>query len=83
MKTTWILAGLLIAGLNQEITDPRGQRDSTDLLLTQQVINTLFSETTPDFNDMYMIRSEDKVRQIRVYCNPTSCYKVRNFRMHS
>ena len=83
MHATWIIAGLLMAGLTQQIAYTDNAREYSAPLLAQQVTNTLFSETTPDFNDMYMIRSEDKVRQIRVYCNPTSCYKVRNFRMHS
>ncbi len=83
MQATWIIAGLLMAGLTQQTAYTDNAREYSAPLLAQQVTNTLFSETTPDFNDMYMIRSEDKVRQIRVYCNPTSCYKFRNFRMHS
>ncbi|HBS42281.1 MAG TPA: hypothetical protein DEA26_06350 [Oceanospirillales bacterium] len=83
MKTAWILSGLLAAGLNSSTGFMGGTHNLPHNALAAQVINTLFSEATPDFNDMYMIRSEDKVRQIRVYCNPSACYKFRDFQMHS
>jgi hypothetical protein len=39
--------------------------------------STTFSERTPGFNDLYMIETPDKGRQIVIYCNPTFCYKLR------
>jgi len=43
----------------------------------QVLINTMFSELTPGFNDLYMIETPDKGRQIVIYCNPSYCYKLR------
>ena len=83
MKITWIIAAAFLMAVSQSSVTAVVADTSSGLQLAQQVTNTLFSEATPDFNDMYMIRSEDKVRQIRVYCNPSSCYKLRNFQMHS
>ena len=83
MKTTWIIAALVLMTFSQAPVLTTSEKNPINLMLAQQVTNTLFSEATPDFNDMYMIQSEDKVRLIRVYCNPSSCYKYRNFQMHS
>ena len=43
----------------------------------QVLKNTMFSEHTPGFNDLYMIETPDKGRQIVIYCNPSYCYKLR------
>lgn len=43
----------------------------------QLLINTMFSERTPGFNDIYMIQTPDKGREILIYCNPTYCYKLK------
>lgn len=51
--------------------------DVTPLLAAQVLKNTVFSERTPGFNDLYMIETPDKGRQIVIYCNPTFCYKLR------
>jgi len=34
-------------------------------------------EHSPDFTDLYLIESEDRFRQIQVYCNSGGCYKLR------
>ena len=46
-------------------------------LQAQVLINTMFSERSPGFNDLYMIETPDKGRQIVIYCNPSYCYKLR------
>ena len=43
----------------------------------QLLINTMFSERTPGFNDIYMIQTPDKGREILIYCNPSYCYKLK------
>ena len=45
--------------------------------LAQNLINTKFSEASPDFDDLYLINTPDKVRVVTVYCNPSFCYKLR------
>lgn len=44
---------------------------------TQILKNTMFSEHSPGFNDLYMIQTPDKGRQVVIYCNPSYCYKLR------
>ena len=43
--------------------------------LNQRLENAKFSEMTPDFTDLYIIHTQDKGREITIYCSATHCYK--------
>lgn len=53
------------------------QPSKEEVGFAQLLKSTTFSERTPGFNDLYMIETPDKGRQIVIYCNPTFCYKLR------
>lgn len=53
------------------------QPSKEEVVFAQLLKSTTFSERTPGFNDLYMIETPDKGRQIVIYCNPTFCYKLR------
>jgi len=53
------------------------QEGTQSNLYSQVLINTMFSERSPGFNDLYMIETPDKGRQVVIYCNPSYCYKLR------
>ncbi|MEK9711800.1 MAG: hypothetical protein VW258_04460 [Thalassolituus sp.] len=57
--------------------NPEALPVGTSNLQAQVLINTMFSERSPGFNDLYMIETPDKGRQIVIYCNPSYCYKLR------
>lgn len=48
---------------------------------TQTLRNTMFYEHSPGFNDLYMIQTPDKGRQVVIYCNPSYCYKFRGYHL--
>lgn len=48
-----------------------------EIRYAQQLRSATFFERTPGFNDLYMIETPDKGRQIVIYCNPNFCYKFR------
>lgn len=47
-------------------------------LITSQVYGAAFNDTSPNFDDIYIIKTLDKERKIIIYCNATYCYKNRN-----
>ena len=53
------------------------QETASEMQYAQLLKSTTFSELSPGFNDLYMIETSDKGRQIVIYCNPTFCYKLR------
>lgn len=46
--------------------------------LASQIQNAAFNDISPGFDDLYMIRTQDKGRVIVIYCNAAYCYKNRN-----
>ena len=53
------------------------------LLANHQIYNAAFNDVSPGFDDLYMIRTQDKGREIVIYCNAAYCYKNRNAIMTS
>tara|TARA_Y100001949_G_C15909344_1_gene296135 strand:+ start:81 stop:317 length:237 start_codon:yes stop_codon:yes gene_type:complete len=72
MRALWISFTIVIAGL---LAVP----DSTlePLLAGDTIRDATRMEHSPDFTDLYLIESEDRFRQIQVYCNVGGCYKLR------
>lgn len=51
--------------------------------LASQIYSAAFNDITPGFDDLYVIKTQDKGREIIIYCNVTYCYKNRNGLMTS
>ncbi len=76
----WSLLGLATVLLNMTSGDMAPQSEDRMLVdagHAQLLINTMFSEHSPGFNDIYMIQTPDKGREILIYCNPSYCYKLK------
>ena len=48
-----------------------------DMLVANLIRNATFLEVTPEFTDLYIIETQDKGREILIYCNTAYCYKYR------
>ena len=53
-------------------------QSETSLIANHQIYNAAFNDVSPGFDDLYMIRTQDKGREIVIYCNAAYCYKNRN-----
>jgi len=73
----------LMAFLMVVVAMPDGKQDSGRLLASHQIYNAAFNDVSPGFDDLYMIRTQDKGREIVIYCNAAYCYKNRNAIMTS
>lgn len=52
-------------------------------ILASQIYSAAFNDISPGFDDLYVIKTQDKGREIVIYCNATYCYKNRNSLMTS
>jgi hypothetical protein len=52
-------------------------------LFATQIYSAAFNDISPSFDDLYVIKTQDKGREIIIYCNATYCYKNRNSVMTS
>lgn len=50
-------------------------------LIASQIYGAAFNDASPNFDDIYIIKTLDKGRKIIIYCNATYCYKNRNSSM--
>ncbi|WP_221799014.1 hypothetical protein [Oceanobacter mangrovi] len=68
-------AGLiLMISLVTPMTQPQPQPSS---LLANRIMDATQMEYSPEFTDLYLIETADRFRSIQIYCNASSCYKVR------
>ncbi len=58
-------------------------REVTTHWLASQIYSAAFNDVSPGFDDLYVIKTQDKGREIIIYCNTTYCYKNRNALMTS
>lgn len=56
---------------------------SAHQLLASQIYSAAFNDISPGYDDLYVIKTQDKGREIVIYCNTTYCYKNRNSIMTS
>lgn len=76
----WGLLSVLAVVVSAHVTESSTDRPGNMLAEAQNpqlLINTMFSEHSPGFNDLYMIQTPDKGREIIIYCNPSYCYKLK------
>ena len=52
-----------------------GEKAADQASVASMIRNATFLERTPEFTDLYIIKTWDKGRQIVIYCNSTYCYK--------
>ncbi|MBE0482267.1 MAG: hypothetical protein IBX52_02095 [Bacterioplanes sp.] len=61
------------------------QSDATSIslegLASGHIYNATFIDSSPDFTDLYIIMSGDRARPVTIYCNPRSCYRLRQLGM--
>ena len=50
---------------------------SGQTLVSNRIMDATNMEYSPDYTDLYLIEAFDKSRFIRIYCNASSCYKLR------
>jgi hypothetical protein len=56
---------------------------SNNKWLASQIYSAAFNDISPGYDDLYVIKTQDKGREIVIYCNTTYCYKNRNSIMTS
>ena len=79
---------LTVSSLNYQSLIPESlERKSLKLssfkLLASQIYSAAFNDVSPGFDDLYIIKTQDKGREIIIYCNTNYCYKNRNVLMTS
>lgn len=74
MKTIKAIPLLLLAALSLN----GGASGQPEAAVATMIRNATFMERSPDFTDLYLIRTPDKGRQILIYCNSAACYKQRS-----
>lgn len=73
----------IITSLAVTTADSLDAHPSTSHLLASQIYSAAFNDVSPGFDDLYVIKTQDKGREIVIYCNTTYCYKNRNSIMTS
>ncbi len=72
-----------ITSLAVTLTDTVEPYASVKNLFASQIYSAAFNDVSPGFDDLYVIKTQDKGREIIIYCNTTYCYKNRNSIMTS
>jgi hypothetical protein len=78
-----IVTSLAISSLDSVITLDYSSKIELSRLLASQSYSAAFNEISPAFDDLYVIKTQDKGREIIIYCNTTYCYKNHNNLMTS
>lgn len=81
---SFALVAFLVASMTQVSgeqvlnSDLSMQRQLQQQWLASQVYSAAFNDVSPGFDDLYIIKTQDKDREIVIYCNTNYCYKNRN-----
>ncbi len=81
LKTAFSFA--IITSLTLGSMDSQQNRFNESKLVASQIYSAAFNDVSPGFDDLYIIKTQDKGREIVIYCNTTYCYKNRNSLMTS
>ncbi len=73
----------IITSLTLGSMDSQQNRFNESKLVASQIYSAAFNDVSPGFDDLYIIKTQDKGREIVIYCNTTYCYKNRNSLMTS
>lgn len=78
-----IIISLAISSVDSVITPYDLTKIDSSQWLASQIYSAAFNDISPAFDDLYVIKTQDKGREIIIYCNTTYCYKNRNGMMTS
>lgn len=73
----------IITSLAVTSTDLVDNRYKLSQMLASQIYSAAFNDISSRFDDLYIIKTQDKGREIIIYCNTNYCYKNRNSFMAS
>ncbi|NRA25078.1 MAG: hypothetical protein HRU08_11525 [Oleispira sp.] len=73
----------IITSLSVTSTDLVDNRYKLSQMLASQIYSAAFNDISSRFDDLYIIKTQDKGREIIIYCNTNYCYKNRNSFMAS
>jgi hypothetical protein len=83
MKLVSVLSFAIITSLAISAADSVSTQFDPSKILASQIYSAAFNDVSPGFDDLYVIKTQDKGREIIIYCNVTYCYKNRNSIMTS
>jgi hypothetical protein len=83
MKLVSVLSFAIITSLAISAADSVSTQFDPSKILASQIYSAAFNDVSPGFDDLYVIKTKDKGREIIIYCNVTYCYKNRNSIMTS
>lgn len=84
MKTTMTaLAWLVTLLLQNPAVTPKVVSSDLQTQAAGMIRNATFMERSPEFTDLYLIRTPDNGRQIVIYCNSSACYRLRTQALHA
>lgn len=84
MKTTMTaLAWLVTLLLQNTVATPDITANAASWQAAGMIRNATFMERSPEFTDLYLIRTPDNGRQIVIYCNSSACYRLRTQALHA
>lgn len=69
---------IVISSLAITSTDSVEPYTTASSLFASQIYSAAFNDVSPGFDDLYVIKTQDKGREIIIYCNANYCYKNRN-----
>jgi hypothetical protein len=83
MKWIPVFSFAIVTSLGMSSLDSVISPHDSSRLLASQIYSAAFNEVSPAFDDLYVIKTQDKGREIIIYCNTTYCYKNHNNLMTS
>jgi hypothetical protein len=83
MKLVSVLSFAIITSLAISAADSVSTQFDPSKILASQIYSAAFNDVSPGFDDLYVIKTQDKGREIIIYCNVTYSYKNRNSIMTS
>jgi hypothetical protein len=72
------MISLVLSSVDSLIAPYGLSKGNSSTLLASQIYSAAFNDISPGFDDLYVIKTQDKGREIIIYCNTTYCYKNRN-----
>ena len=73
-----VMISLALSSMDSGIVPYDLSKATSSRSLASQIYSAAFNDISPGFDDLYVIKTQDKGREIIIYCNATYCYKNRN-----
>ena len=68
---------LAVGLIHPPVVDSASSTMPFSAVASNRILDATQMEYSPDFTDLYLIETPDRSRLIKIYCNSSSCYKVR------